>query len=248
MTKRTPWWVKKGLPNPATTTEVRNKISESRKGKPCGWIKKGYNPMARPEVKKKLSEKSKGQTPWWILRGLPNPATTSETKEKISKTRKGRGTWNKGLKGMDLSKGKGQFKKGHKRTAESIRKQSQAMKKRWQDKEYRENVISTSLKGLLKRPTSLERQMIRLIEQHNFPLEYTGNGAFLIGYKNPDFVETNGRKKCLEVTNSYFHDEKWVEQRRKHFRRWGWDCLVVMDYEMDKMEAVAKRISRWLEE
>lgn len=98
----------------------------------------------------------------------------------------------------------------------------------WADPEFKERTLRAQLKGLFKRPTSLERQFINLIRQEALPYKYTGDGSFLIGFKNPDFVNINGAKICIEVGHNYFHPDPWAEKRRAHFAKYGWECLIFM--------------------
>jgi len=99
----------------------------------------------------------------------------------------------------------------------------------WQDPELRERRIQNTLKGLLKRPTSLEQRFIKFFTDYRLPFKYVGDGSFLIGYKNPDFVNTNGRKIVIEVSNSFFHRDKpdWATRRKAHFKKYGWDCIIL---------------------
>jgi hypothetical protein len=115
----------------------------------------------------------------------------------------------------------------------------------WQDPEYREETIKKSLKGLFKRPTTLEKQFIKLIEQYHLPYKYTGNGSFLIGFKNPDFVNINGAKICIEVANHYHHQGNWANERIAHFSKYGWECLIFFakgekDNKLNKEEILTK--------
>jgi len=102
----------------------------------------------------------------------------------------------------------------------------QAALERWQKPDYRNKVITAQLKGLFKRPTSLEKQMINIIRRNNLPYRYTGDGDVLIGYKNPDFVNTEGEKICVEVANTYHHTEEYPAERIAHFKKYGWKCIV----------------------
>ena len=104
---------------------------------------------------------------------------------------------------------------------------SEPMKKLWQDPEYREKTIKAQLQGLFKRPTSLEKEFIDFIEKYSLPFNYCGNGSLLIGFKNPDFVEDNGRKLCIEVANEFHHQGNYAEKRIEHFKKYGWECLVL---------------------
>ncbi len=100
--------------------------------------------------------------------------------------------------------------------------------KNWNNKEWKEKQIKAMLKGLLKRPTSLERQMIEIIQKYNLPYKYTGNGSFWIAYKNPDFINTNGEKKLIEVANDFelHHPKDYAEKRKNHFSKYGWESFI----------------------
>jgi len=100
------------------------------------------------------------------------------------------------------------------------------MKKQWSNNEYKERVLKKILKGLCGRPTSLEKQMIFIINKNNLPYKYTGNGEFWIGGKNPDFINTNGEKKLIEVGNFYHHSGDWKIERVKHFLKYGWKSYI----------------------
>ena len=63
-----------------------------------------------------------------------------------------------------------------------------------------------------------------------------GDGRFLIGWKNPDFVNCNGEKICVEVANTFHHDENYPEKRKEHFKRWGWDCIVFRTNNLNENE------------
>ena len=61
------------------------------------------------------------------------------------------------------------------------------------------------------------------------PYRYVGDGSFLVGYKNPDFVNVNGQKICIEVANHYHHPYPYKKKRIEHFAKWGWKCLVFFE-------------------
>ena len=114
--------------------------------------------------------------------------------------------------------------------------------KQWQDPEYREETIKRSLKGLFKRPTSLEKQFIKLTDEYQLPYKYTGDGSFLIGFKNPDFVNVNGAKVCIEVAEPYFHKPSYAKKRTQHFAKYGWKCYVFFSQngKLNKEEVLKK--------
>jgi hypothetical protein len=46
---------------------------------------------------------------------------------------------------------------------------------------------------------------VEITQKMNIPFKYTGNGSFIIGFKNPDFVNINGKKICLELRHDGCH-------------------------------------------
>ena len=120
---------------------------------------------------------------------------------------------------------------------------SQKQKLNWKNKGYREKMIKASLRSLFKRPTSLEKQMIDIIKKYNLSYRYVGDGSFLIGYKNPDFININGEKKLIEVGNVFHHQGDYVEKRRKHFAKYGWESYIFIGDKLDE-NTIIKRLER----
>jgi hypothetical protein len=128
-------------------------------------------------------------------------------------------------------------------------KRCKEIKELWTKSEYREKVIRNSLKGRFKRPTSLERKMIEIIEKNNLPYKYVGNGSFLIGYRSPDFVNINGEKICIEtrpkkmcpIWNSCSPDE-YEKRRKEHYSKFGWNCIVVWEEDFDNENMILEKI------
>lgn len=155
----------------------------------------------------------------------------SETRKRLFKEGKLK-AWNKDLKGFGekwlkpFKKGMYQgygFQKGH----IPWNKDKKGFNREWwQNLENREKVAKKILKRLKERPTSLEKEFIKIIKKNNLPFTYCGDGSLLIGFKNPDFYETNGKKICIEVANHYHHPNPWKEKRIAYFDKYGWKCLV----------------------
>lgn len=82
-----------------------------------------------------------------------------------------------------------------------IQKQSESMRKLWNNEKWKENQVKLVFRGLCKRPTSLERRAIDFHSRYGIPFTYCGNGTLIIGAKCPDFYESNGKKICLEAGN-----------------------------------------------
>ena len=98
--------------------------------------------------------------------------------------------------------------------------------------------MAKTLAGLLIRPTSLEKDMMALIQKHDLPYRYVGNGKFWIDGKNPDFVNVNGEKKLIEVGNVYHHQGGYIEKRREHFAKYGWKSFIFIQDELNENEII----------
>ena len=82
------------------------------------------------------------------------------------------------------------------------------------------------------RPTKPELIFTAIIVEYNPPFKYVGDGSFLIGSKNPDFIDTLGSKKAVEIFGNYWHTENDEERRKLEFAKLGWDCLVIWEKEL----------------
>lgn len=117
----------------------------------------------------------------------------------------------------------------------------------WQKAELREKMIAPFLKKLQARTlTDLEKQMLDIIKKHNLPYKYTGNGSFWIGYppKNPDFVNINGDKNLIEVGNIYHHPTNKMEERRNHYRKYGWESYFFITQKLNEKEILQTLMGR----
>lgn len=207
------------------TEEHRKKLSESHKG-----ITSAMKGKKLPEEwKKHLSESHKGYKYPPDREGYWKGKKFSEShKENISKGTKGnlKCGWNRGLtkyidervakvaesfRGKHFSPGT-EFKKGH----------NKGMK-------YSDERIKNCLRRRI--PTSLENKFQSIINKHNLPYKYVGNGDFIIVGCNPDFINTNNEKIAIEVYARYYKlrnsvtIEEWKSERQKIFNEYGWDII-----------------------
>ena len=114
--------------------------------------------------------------------------------------------------------------------------------------------IKLRLKGLIRHPNSIEKKMIDLLKKYNFPYKFVGDGSFLIGYKNPDFVNINGEKKIIEVFGDYWHNRpnmKWHQTEfgtHAIYSQYGFKVLIIYESELNKhIEEVIERIKNFEE-
>lgn len=127
-------------------------------------------------------------------------------------------------------------------------------KRNWRNPKHKEKMIKKILQSLSKRPLKTEKKLNQIL-QKCFPNEwkYVGDGSFLIGYKNPDFINVNGKKICIELYHAYFKIkafgscERYEEQRNNHFAKYGWNTLFIQGFELDNEEALIDKIKNYLE-
>jgi len=165
-----------------------------------------------------------------IKKGLLGHLVTDSTRELISSKLVGKLKPNVGLAQRGKSKPK----------------ISVSMKKKWQDKTYREKQLTAIMKGCEIHPNKPETVLNNLL-QNIFPNEwkFVGDGSVIIGWKNPDFVNINGQKKVIELYGDYWHQKEKETNganRVSHFKQYGYDALIIWDSELKSIEIVRKKI------
>lgn len=195
--------------------------------------------------KKKLSESKLGNK---------NPAKRLEVRKKISAFHSNKKLSEKTKEKIRiaLTGNKNHFY-GKKHTIKARKNNSIKHKEWWKNPENRKKILNDDalekrLKGLFKRPTSLEQDFINFFEQNKLPFVYCGDGSLIIGFKNPDFYEINGKKICIETYNRIFPPRKknWSINKIKHFERYGWKCMVIEKNQLNNPETLVKEIRNWL--
>lgn len=105
--------------------------------------------------------------------------------------------------------------------------------------------------------TKPELFMIELIKKYSLPIEYTGQGSFMVGRINPDFKVIN-EYKVIEVFGRTFHDPSVTfkdkislvstyDGRIKYFKEMGYYCLIFWDNELNDEVYVLRKIKAFLE-
>lgn len=224
--------------------ESRKKKAEAYKGKhfsPVTEFKKGHK--FSEETLQKISNSKKGK----------HYSLKTEFKRGIHSSPK-----------TEFKQGnhpKSEFKKGHKGSEEQKRKVSMANKghpphefnektKRKMSESHRGYIpwnkglkncfTKETIKKILTRriPSSLEKKFQHIVDKHDLPYKYVGNGNFFIEGYNPDFINTNGEKIAVEVYANYYklRDERTIEEykakRVKTFAEYGWKVLFFNEIEL----------------
>ena len=104
-------------------------------------------------------------------------------------------------------------------------------------------ILQKMCRSRAKRPTKPELEL-GLILDRVCPNEYTYTGDFsvVIGGKCPDYTNKNGQKKVVEMYGSYWHDVGTEEIRISKFKEYGFDCLIVWDYELKNPDNLTGKI------
>ena len=186
----------------------------------------GERPGSRPDLK----ERQLGKT-WEEIWGEEKASEMKKIQSKKQKTNYASGetiAWNKGL-----------TKETDERVALYGEKESKLKKG---NSKYAIITLRNRGKGSL-RPNKLEKEIASILNSilpHEY--KYVGNGDFVIEGMIPDFVNINGKKKVIETNGSYWHEKSEEEIRIANFKKYGYDCLVIWDYELEDKRAVVNRI------
>lgn len=92
-----------------------------------------------------------------------------------------------------------------------------------------------------RRPNNDESRLSYLFVEHNLPYRFVGDGSFVIGGKNPDFVNVRNRK-IIELFGERWHPPQDEADRIAYFRRFGYDTLVVWRKHLAEPVALLERI------
>lgn len=244
--------------------EHNKKMSERMKG---NQHLLGYHHTEKAKVKMAQSQRGRHhteETKAKISQSLKGRHLTEETRAKLSQVRMGKsyrlGTRHSAETKAALSQaatGRQPSEKTRKLLSEGLvtryenpearRKLSESLRKRFADPEYRERAIKVMRLGLHLKPNKPELKLLSILNKH-FPGEwaYVGDGQLIIGGRNPDFTNINGKKQLIELFGSYWHDIFDVAERTEHFRSYGFQSLIIWEDELNNEVKVVKKIKQLL--
>jgi len=189
-----------------TSDETKKLISESNK---TFWNSPKGKILISQRGGWKQSEEAKRKISEWSR----NRTHTDATKEKISKSHLGK-TF----------------------TMEHRRNMSKAALELWSDPEFAEKqqiLMHQGMRGMPWNPNMLEYEMGMILET-NFPRiwKYNGSGGLVLGKYIPDFTRLDGIKQVIEVFGSYWHSLEDEEKKKVIYRKFGYGCLVIWEYDI----------------
>lgn len=157
---------------------------------------------------------------------------SEETKKQLSEMRLGK------PKSEVMRRNLSNARLGIPRPKESNQKQSDTMKRNWQDPEYVRR--QWNARNII--PNKAEGKLQRLFDSLNLPYKFVGDGQLIIGGKCPDFVNVNGQKKLIELFGDYWHKPEEEQDRIEQFRGLGFSTLIVWGSELSDVETLTQKI------
>jgi len=134
---------------------------------------------------------------------------------------------------------------------ETLERHSTAGKECWTDPEFLQKMAdAVAAEG----PNIPETIILNLLkEMYPGKWKYTGNKTHIIDRRNPDF--TNKDQMKLIEHFGWRHTEEWnhipreihEKDRIDHFKKYGWDTLVIWYTELDDMKQVEEKIKQFVE-
>ena len=174
----------------------------------------------------------KGSIPW--NKGKKLGKYSKERGDKISKKLTGRKTYRKGLTMIDeygKQKATNVKKKIHRRVTEL-----------WQDENYVRQQIKARNVKQNKLEMFLEEYLNKLLPNE---YKFVGDGNFILGGKNPDYMNINGQKKLIELYGDYWHKGQNPQDRIDYFKKFGFDTLVIWEKELTDLISVKNKILKF---
>ena len=157
---------------------------------------------------------------------------------------------------------KNKFKKGEppwckgltKEEHPSLMRISEKLKEDWGKPEQRQRRVKLWIKGNKKSPNNPEKAFMSLCEKYQLPYKYVGDGGVVLGGHIPDFINTNGEKKIVNINGIYWH--LWKHQKENpsltkkdveikemaHYEPYGFKSIIIWEDEMDNDKIILKKL------
>ena len=213
-----PW--NKGKKRPQFSEDWKKKISESLKGH-----------KASKKFIEKLILRNKTDNPMWNQEVVKKAVQNRNYKEIARKTNLTK------IKNGVFLKYSERMKKNNPMKDPSINakvnKNPEYMKKR--------------ISSLIKKPNNQEKILIDLINKNNLPYDYVGDGKYIIGSKNPDFIHKK-ENKIIELFGKYWHTkrarvyEETEDGRIEFFKKYNYQTLIIWEDELKNPDLVLEKI------
>ncbi len=94
-------------------------------------------------------------------------------------------------------------------------------------------------------PNKSEKKLLNIMIKNNLDYKYVGDGSVIIGHKNPDYINTNGKKILIEHFGDYWHQNDTGEERIKNFEKYGFKTLIIWEHELKEPTTVVNKIKNF---
>lgn len=103
-------------------------------------------------------------------------------------------------------------------------------------------------KMLARRDMSgLELRVDGIIKKYHLPYRFVGNGSFMIGRKNPDFMRTTNEKIVVEVYWKRHKEQvsgidvnQWMDTRKTEFMKHGYETIFLESSDINERYVLNK--------
>lgn len=95
------------------------------------------------------------------------------------------------------------------------------------------------------KPNKKELALLAIIKQISLPYQYVGGGEFILGGKCPDYLNTDGQKKLIELFGDYWHQGQDPQERIDYFSQYGFQTLIIWESELGNPARVEEKLLRF---
>ena len=230
--------------NPAKRKEVREKISNSLKGR-TAWNKdktgiyseETLNKIREARAKQIFSEESGNKKSETMKEFWADPMNKENRIKNNTILQKGK-------KLTEEHKQKiGKGNKGKVHSEEQSLKMSKIRKQEWQDPEY----VKKQMKSRNVMPNKTELNLQNIINSITNNFIFIGDGKEIIGGKCPDFIDPINNK-IIELYGDYWHRGQDPNDRINYFKNYGYDTLVIWESELKNVDNLKNKLEVFVHE
>lgn len=125
-------------------------------------------------------------------------------------------------------------------------KLSKERKNRYKDINYKTGWLKKMLFFLKIKPNNKEFLLFKILKTLKLKkYQYVGDGKFLLGGFNPDFINIKD-KKIIELYGDYWHNlensKKRDKRRLKIYTRLGYQTLIIWEHELKDLDFVVGKL------
>lgn len=128
---------------------------------------------------------------------------------------------------------------------ESRKKLSRTRRKQWAIPAYALKMF----KSWKRKPNESETKLLDILDSL-CPTEFRYNGdmsqGLILGRKIPDYINVNGKKKLIELFGNYWHKGQNPERLKRHYAKYGFECLVVWESELKDERSLKQKITNYI--